>query len=76
MPRSLAENLAYYDEWRKSYSGSSIAYEYHFWRHQYFDFSGITLAKRINEDIKGYKRRGINGIIEYTNKSKKIEDTA
>ena len=64
MPRSLAENLAYYDEWRKNYNGSSIAYEYHFWRHQYFDFSGITLAKRINEDIKGYKQRGINGIIE------------
>lgn len=64
MPRSLAENLAYYDEWRKIYNGSSIAYEYHFWRHQYFDFSGITLARRVNEDVKGYKRRGINGIIE------------
>ena len=29
MPRGLKATLAYYDEWKKSYEGSSIAFEYH-----------------------------------------------
>ncbi len=63
-PKNLAENLAYFDDWRKSYSGSSFAFEYHFWRHQYYDVSGLKIAKIINEDVKAYLSRGINGIIQ------------
>jgi len=64
MPNTLTGNLAYYNEWRKSFHGTAIAYEYHFWRHQYYEVAGIELSKRINEDIKAYKQFDINGVIE------------
>ena len=64
MPNTLAGNFAYYNEWRKMFHSTAIAYEYHFWRHQYLDVSGIEIAKRVNEDVKAYKLHGIDGIIE------------
>jgi len=64
MPATLEENFAYYKDWRKLFKGAALAYEYHFWRHQYYEVAGIELSKRINEDIKAYKMFDINGIIE------------
>ena len=64
MPRDLAEYLAYFDEWKKVWSGASLSFEYHFWVNQHHDLSGIKIAKRIYEDNKLYKARGINGVIE------------
>ena len=63
-PDDLAANLEYFKLWRKSWGGSCVAYEYHFWWPQAYDISGLQLAKTVNEDIKLYKERGINGIIE------------
>ncbi len=63
-PKNLAEYLAYLEEWKKEWKGANLAYEYHFWKQHYFDVGGITLSKRINEDIKLYKKYDINGIIE------------
>ncbi len=64
LPKSLAESFAYFDEWRKMWKGHNLAYEYHFWFHQYRDLSGLAISKIINEDVKAYKERNINGIIE------------
>ena len=64
LPSSLDEYLCYFREWKKTWKGANLSYEYHFWRHQAFDLSGIQLSKRINEDVKAYKAHGINGIIE------------
>ena len=64
LPASFAENFAYFDEWKKDWHGDNLAYEYHFWRHQYFDFGGLFLSSIINDDVRGYKRGDINGIIE------------
>ena len=64
MPSGLLENFAYLAEWEKNWSGANFAYEYHFWRHQYYDVCGIELSKRINEDIKAYKEYRVNGIVE------------
>ena len=64
MPSTLEENFAYYKDWRKLFDGAALAYEYHFWRHQYYDVAGIEIAKRVNEDVKAYKLFNINGIIE------------
>ncbi|MBO5316169.1 MAG: DUF4838 domain-containing protein [Clostridia bacterium] len=64
LPADLEEYFAYFADWKKMWKGANISYEYHFWRHQAFDLSGIELAKRINEDIKVYKAYDINGIIE------------
>ena len=64
LPSSLEEYFAHFVEWKKMWKGANLSYEYHFWRHQAFDLSGIELSKRINEDIKVYKAYDINGIIE------------
>ncbi len=64
LPKNLEESFAYFDEWRKMWKGANLAYEYHFWTHQYRDLSGLAISKIINEDVKAYKDRDINGIIE------------
>ena len=64
MPKNLGETFAYLDAWRNSFDGSAIAYEYHFWRHQYFDVGGVEIAKRVNEDVRAYLSKGISGIIQ------------
>ena len=56
--------LAHLDNWRKMWHGSNIAYEYHFWRHQYYEPTGIRHSEMINGDIKFYSKNNINGVIE------------
>ena len=63
-PKNLEEYMAHYNEWRKMWQGSNVSYEYHFWVQQAYDISGIHLAKILNEDVRGYKVQGIDGIIE------------
>lgn len=63
LPADLDEYIAYYKEWRKIYGGSALAFEYHFWKHQLCDISGISLAKRIFEDAEAYKSVGVDGMI-------------
>ncbi len=63
-PPDLASSLDYFDEWRKTWKGSNLSYEYHFWRHQCYDLAGLMQARLINDDVKLYKENGINGIIE------------
>ena len=64
MPNNLPHTFTYYNKWREWWRGSAAAYEYHFWRHQYYDVSGLEIAKRVNEDVRAYMARDINGIIE------------
>ncbi len=63
-PKSLDEYFAYFEEWKKIWNGSVFSYEYHFWVHQYSNPVGISFSDRISEDIKEYKKRGVNGLIE------------
>ncbi len=63
-PRNLEEYFVLFEEWKKNWKGANMSYEYHFWRPQCFDLSGIVLAKRIYEDIHAYKKYDVNGIIE------------
>ena len=63
LPRDLDEYIAYYKEWRKIYSGSALAFEYHFWKHQLRDISGQSLARRVFEDVEAYKSLGVDGMI-------------
>ena len=60
----MAESLAYLKEWKKSWHGDCFCYEYHFWRHQYFDPSGMYLPKLLHSDITALKKHGLSGIIE------------
>jgi len=63
LPKDLNVYMAYFDEWRKGWSGDNICFEYHFWRHQLNDLSGQVLAKRIFEDIEAYRSRNVHGLI-------------
>ncbi len=63
LPADLDEYMGYYEDWRKVYSGAALAFEYHFWKHQTFDFSGQQLALRVFEDTEAYKAHGVDGMI-------------
>lgn len=63
LPKDLDAYMAHFDEWRKSFKGAALSYEYHFWKHQIFDPSGLFLARRIFEDVEAYRARGVNGLI-------------
>ncbi len=64
MPKSLDEYLAYFEDWKKIWSGANLCYEYHFWRHRIYDPSGLSLARRIYEDIDVYTAFGVDGLIQ------------
>ena len=64
MPKTLAGCFAYFEQWKQMWKGANIAYEYHFWRHQYLDVSGTMQPPVINRDVRAYKKYDINGIIE------------
>ncbi len=62
--RSLDSFIPFYNEWKKkAFSGETLVFEYHFWRHQHFDLSHITLAKRIFEDTEIYHSLGVSGML-------------
>ena len=64
VPRSAEENLAFLKDWQKSWQGSAFSYEYHFWKHQCFDLSGLYIARRIYEDIRSLRTVGLDGYVE------------
>jgi len=64
LPNSLALNFAYFDKWKENWKGANVAYEYHFWRHQYYDLGGMYIADIVNQDVKAYKKQAVNGIIQ------------
>ena len=63
-PDSLAASLDYFDEWKKTYNGAAVAFEYHFWRHAAYDLTQLHMSKIVHDDIKIYKNNGINGVIQ------------
>lgn len=64
MPDTLEGSFAYFDKWKEMWKGPNVAYEYHFWRHQYYNVCGLGLAKVINDDVRAYKKYDVNGIIQ------------
>ena len=63
-PRSAEENLAFLKDWQKTWHGPAFSYEYHFWRHQYYDLSGLYIARRVCEDIRSLRTVGLDGYVE------------
>jgi hypothetical protein len=64
MPASLDEFFAYFEDWKRTWKGANISFEYHFWRAMLRDVTGINIAKRLSEDVKVYEQYGIDGILE------------
>jgi hypothetical protein len=56
--------LCYYRKWQESFGGDGLVFEYHFWRHLYYDISGLQMARRIYEDVALYRENGFRGFIE------------
>lgn len=63
-PPDAMAHLALLRQWQKVWPGPTFSYEYHFWKNQYFDPSGLYIARRIYEDIKSLKYMGIDGYVE------------
>ena len=61
---TMEEYIVHVNEWRKFAPCNSIAYEYHFWKHQFYAPGTLSFARRIYEDVFSYKDNGFNGIIE------------
>ena len=61
---TMEEYLMHANAWRKFAPCPSFAYEYHFWKHQYFAPNVLEFANRVHEDVKAYAQNGFEGIIE------------
>ena len=64
IPKSTEENLAFLRDWQKNFTGPGFSYEYHFWKHQCNDPSGLYIARRIYEDIRSLKYMNLSGYVE------------
>lgn len=63
-PRDINEFISYGKEWLNRQNTNSMVYEYHFWVKQYYELGGISFAKVVHDDVKGYRANGFGGIIE------------
>ena len=64
-PKGMAACLGYLQkEWKPIWKGDCFCYEYHFWIRQWYDPTGLRIAKTIHDDIVGLRKHGLDGIIE------------
>ena len=63
-PTDMGATLSYLVEWQKVFGGMSFSYEYHFWRHQFLDLGGLSIARRLYEDVRSLKITGLEGYVE------------
>ena len=61
---TMEEYIYHTNEWRKFAPCNSFAYEYHFWKHQFYAPGVFSFAKRLQEDVLSYRDNGFNGIIQ------------
>ena len=61
---TMEEYIVRANLWRHFAPCKSFAYEYHFWKHQFYAPGTLCFAKRICEDIVSYRENNFNGLIE------------
>lgn len=62
-PTSVAENLAYLADWRKTFKGEGFLFDYHLmWDHQK-DLGYMQISKTLFEDMVGLDKIGLDGMI-------------
>ncbi|MBE6597145.1 MAG: DUF4838 domain-containing protein [Ruminococcaceae bacterium] len=64
LPETVEEYIAYDGLWKKTCHVGSFVYEYHFWINQFYALGGISYARIIHEDVKGYAANKLRGIIQ------------
>ena len=50
--------------WQNYCPSPMIAYEYHFWKHQFYAPGVLSFARRLHEDVHSYCANGFQGIIQ------------
>ena len=63
-PSSAESNLAFLKDWQDGWKGPAFSYEYHFWKHQFFDPGVMYFSRRIYEDVRSLKYMGLDGYVE------------
>ena len=63
-PKSAEENAAFLIDWQRSWNGTSFCYEYHYWKHLFYDPGNMYISRRIYEDILKLSDIGLEGIVE------------
>ena len=61
---SMEEHMVRLKLWKEFLPAPAIAYEYHFWKHQFYAPGVLSFARRIYEDVLAYKENGLDGIIQ------------
>ena len=61
---SMEEYIVRANLWRNFAPCNSFAYEYHFWKHQFYAPGTLCFAKRVCEDIISYRDNNFNGLIQ------------
>ncbi len=61
---TLEEYIQRTNRWRHFAPCNSFAYEYHFWKHQFYAPGVLCFARRLYEDVLSYRDNGFKGIIQ------------
>ena len=61
---SMEEYIVRLNRWKEFAPCNCFAYEYHFWKHQFYAPGVLSFAKRVCEDIDSYKENRFNGMIQ------------
>ena len=61
---TMEEHIVRLKNWKQFLPAPAAAYEYHFWKHQFYAPGTLSFARRIYEDVKSYVTNGLQGIIE------------
>jgi hypothetical protein len=61
---TMEEYIVRAQNWRAFAPCPSFAYEYHFWKHQFYAPGVLSFARRLYEDVLSYKANGFDGMIQ------------
>ncbi|MBO5868813.1 MAG: DUF4838 domain-containing protein [Oscillospiraceae bacterium] len=63
-PKSEEELMALFKKWQAIFPGPCYVFEYHYWIHQFRDPGMLSMARRVYEDIRGYRYTGMQGCMQ------------
>jgi hypothetical protein len=63
LPRGMAENLAYLEDWKRTWKQDVFCYEYYFWRFQWYDMGSRMMARTIYADVVNQAKCGLSGMV-------------
>ena len=61
---TMEEHMVRLKLWQEKAPSPAIAYEYHFWKHQFYAPGVLSFARRLYEDVLSYRDNGLAGMIQ------------